>query len=78
MPIKSGRKTGQWRDSEDGLADGRYPYDVNAVFVPAALSAIGRFRDEGLLAPYATPEQAEALSAAAGRADRASACSGVA
>ena len=69
VSIKSGRKTGQWRDSEDGLADGRYPYDVNAVFVPAALSAIGRFRDEGLLAPYATPEQAKALSAATGRAE---------
>ena len=51
VSIKTGRKTGQWRDSEDGLADGRYAYDVNAVFVPAALSAIGRFRDEGLLAP---------------------------
>lgn len=69
VSIKAGRKTGQWRDSEDGLADGRYPYDVNAVFVPAALSAIGRFRNEGLLAPYATPEQDKALSAAAGRAE---------
>jgi len=69
VPIKSGRKTGQWRDSEDGLAGGRYAYDVNAVFVPAALSAIGRFRGQGLLAPYATAEQAEAVSAAAGRAE---------
>jgi hypothetical protein len=69
VPIKPGRKTGQWRDSEDGLADGRYAYDVNAVFVPAALSAIERFRNEGLLAPYATPEQAKAVSAAAGRAE---------
>jgi len=69
VPIKSGRKTGQWRDSEDGLADGRYAYDVNAVFVPAALSAIGRFRDEGLLAPYATPAQTKTLSAAAGWAE---------
>lgn len=69
VPIKPGRKTGQWRDSENGLADGRYAYDVNAVFVPAALSAIGRFRNEGLLAPYATPEQAKAVSAAAGRAE---------
>ncbi len=68
VSIKAGRKTGQWRDSEDGLADGRYPYDVNAVFVPAALSAIARFRDEGLLAPYATPEQDKALSATVGQA----------
>lgn len=69
VSIKTGRKTGQWRDSEDGLADGRYPYDVNAVFVPAALKAIARFHDAGLLAPYATPEQTPTLSAAAGRAD---------
>lgn len=69
VPIKPGRKTGQWRDSEDGLADGRYAYDVNAVFVPAALSAIERFRGEGLLAPYATPEQIKVLAAAAGRAE---------
>ena len=68
VSIKTGRKTGQWRDSEDGLADGRYAYDVNAVFVPAALSAIGRFGEQGLLAPYATREQAAALSTAASRA----------
>jgi hypothetical protein len=69
VPIKAGRKTGQWRDSEDGLADGRYAYDVNAVFVPAALRAIGRFGDEGLLASYATPEQAKILSTATGQAE---------
>jgi hypothetical protein len=30
---------GQWRDSEMGLAFGRYPFDVNAALVPAALAA---------------------------------------
>jgi hypothetical protein len=30
---------GQWRDSEMGLAFGRYPFDVNAGLVPGALSA---------------------------------------
>jgi hypothetical protein len=30
---------GQWRDSEMGLAFGRYPFDVNAALVPAALDA---------------------------------------
>jgi hypothetical protein len=69
VSIKHGRKTGQWRDSEDGLADGRYAYDVNAVFVPAALGAIARLGTQGLLSSYATAEQAVALSAAAGRAE---------
>ncbi|MET0655451.1 MAG: hypothetical protein ABWY94_07765 [Pseudoxanthomonas sp.] len=68
VSIKPGRKTGQWRDSEDGLADGRYAYDVNAVFVPAALGAIARFKEEGLLAPHATPQQADILAAAAASA----------
>jgi len=43
---------GQWRDSNDGLAGGRFPYDVNAVFVPAALDAAGRFFAGGLLDSY--------------------------
>jgi hypothetical protein len=30
---------GQWRDSPMGLGGGRYPYDVNAILVPAALRA---------------------------------------
>jgi hypothetical protein len=30
---------GQWRDSEMGLGFGRYPFDVNAALVPAALDA---------------------------------------
>jgi hypothetical protein len=30
---------GQWRDSEMGLAFGRYPFDVNAALVPAALDS---------------------------------------
>ncbi|MEK6774092.1 MAG: hypothetical protein AABY64_09130 [Bdellovibrionota bacterium] len=33
-------KTGQWRDSENGLGGGIYPFDVNAAFVPAALKAL--------------------------------------
>lgn len=49
VALKPGHDVGQWRDSEDGLAGGRYAYDVNAVFVPAALAAIARFADAGLL-----------------------------
>lgn len=64
MSLKPDRKTGQWRDSEDGLADGRYPYDVNAVFMPAALDAIARFQQAGLLQPYLSASQQQALSAA--------------
>jgi hypothetical protein len=34
------------------LAGGRFPYDVNAVFVPAALEAADRFFAGGMLDPY--------------------------
>jgi hypothetical protein len=69
VSLKPGSNVGQWRDSEDGLAGGRIPYDVNAVLVPAALAAIARFDDAGLLRPYATPAQRQAFSTA--RADAA-------
>lgn len=49
VPIKPGRMTGQWRDSSEGLGRGRFAYDVNAVFVPAALEAIARLAKAGLL-----------------------------
>jgi hypothetical protein len=49
IALKSGFDAGQWRDSNDGLGGGRFPYDVNAVFVPAALEAAGRFFASGLL-----------------------------
>ena len=52
IALKPGFDAGEWRDSNDGLAGGRFPYDVNAVFAPAALEAAGRFLDSGLLDPY--------------------------
>jgi hypothetical protein len=52
VALKSGSDAGQWRDSNDGLGGGRIPYDVNAVFVPAALEAISRFYAGGLLDSY--------------------------
>jgi hypothetical protein len=55
IALKPGIDVGQWRDSNDGLAGGRFPYDVNAVFVPAALEAAGRFFSSGLLEPYLGP-----------------------
>jgi hypothetical protein len=50
--LKPGFAVGDWRDSENGLGGGRYPYDVNAVLVPAALEATAQLNDSGLLSPY--------------------------
>ena len=50
--LKPGISVGDWRDSEDGIGRGRYPYDVNAVLVPAALEAAAQLNDSGLLSPY--------------------------
>ncbi len=59
--IKPGRRSGQWRDSDTGLGGGRYPFDVNVVFVPAALHAIDRLVRSGLLDPYLSRKDREAL-----------------
>ncbi|HEY8073160.1 MAG TPA: hypothetical protein VIF62_03605 [Labilithrix sp.] len=37
--IREDLPVGNWRDSEEGLGNGKYPYDVNAALVPAALRA---------------------------------------
>lgn len=50
--LKEGFAVGDWRDSETGLGGGRYPYDVNAVLVPAALDAAAQLHESGLLSPY--------------------------
>jgi hypothetical protein len=55
IQLKAGVPVGQWRDSNTGLGGGRFPYDVNAVFAPAALDAAGRFFVSGLLDPYIGP-----------------------
>ncbi|HZY34217.1 MAG TPA: hypothetical protein VFE75_10660 [Rhodanobacter sp.] len=68
IALKPGSSVGQWRDSNEGIGRGRYPYDVNAVWMPAALRAIGDFLDSGLLDAYVSPEQHERLRAAAARA----------
>jgi hypothetical protein len=64
VSIKAGRATGQWRDSQEGLGGGRYPYDVNVVFVPAALRAIDRLERSGLLGRYLSNDDRAALAAA--------------
>ncbi len=64
IAIGKGRLTGQWRDSEEGLGRGRYAYDVNAVFVPAALESAARLLRAGLLDRYLTTEDRAALTRA--------------
>jgi hypothetical protein len=64
VSIKPGRRTGQWRDSEEGLGRGLFPYDINVALVPAALDAIDRLLQSGLLDPHVTPEQRWALARA--------------
>jgi hypothetical protein len=59
--IKTGRRTGQWRDSEEGLGRGVYPYDVNVALVPAALDAIDRLVASGVLDAYVSEPQRRTL-----------------
>ena len=66
ISLKPGKPNGQWRDSSDGLGGGRYPYDVNAVLVPAALEATTRLLQSGLLDSCLTAGDRELLSHAAG------------
>ena len=69
ITLKPGQNVGNWRDSEEGLGGGRYPYDVNAVFVPAALDAIARLRSSGLLQPYLAGNAGAALATASRMAE---------
>jgi len=64
VSLKPGMDAGEWRDSNDGLGGGRYPYDINAVLVPAALESIDAMARAGLLAPYARPDDQVMLSRA--------------
>ena len=47
IALKEGVPVGQWRDSNDGLGGGRYPYDVNTALMPAALRAIAELARSG-------------------------------
>jgi hypothetical protein len=62
IALKPGFDAGQWRDSNDGLGGGRFPYDVNAVFAPATLEAAGRFFESGLLDSYLDSTDRELFS----------------
>jgi hypothetical protein len=47
--LKPGQVHGNWRDSEEGLAYGHYPYDVNVELMPAALRALAALNRRGLV-----------------------------
>lgn len=63
--LKPGQTVGDWRDSGTGLGGGQYPYDVDAVLVPAALDAAARLAGSGLIASYLTESDRALLSGAA-------------
>ena len=63
--LKPGFAVGEWRDSGSGLGGGHYPYDVNAVLVPAALAAAAELDASGLLTHYAGAEDRRLLGRAA-------------
>ena len=65
ISLKPGVAVGEWRDSEIGLGGGRYPYDVNAILVPAALEAAARLHSSGLLKPYLSSKDADLFARAA-------------
>lgn len=60
ISLKEGELVGEWRDSEEGLAFGRIPFDVNVALAPAALDAAARL----LASPLLGPDRAAAARAA--------------
>ncbi|MET3723862.1 hypothetical protein [Sphingomonas trueperi] len=69
IALKPGMDAGEWRDSNDGLAGGRLPYDVNAVLVPAALDSAAALQASGLLRPYLAAGDPAAFARARAVAD---------
>jgi hypothetical protein len=69
IALKHGESVGNWRDSNQGLGGGRYPYDVNGVLVPAALHAAASLRASGLLEPFLDPPADAELARAAAMAE---------
>lgn len=68
ISLKPGHDAGQWRDSEFGLGGGRYPYDVNAVLVAAALESTARLLQSGLLDPFISAADRQLLGNTAAEA----------
>ncbi|KAI1797436.1 hypothetical protein LXA43DRAFT_984433 [Ganoderma leucocontextum] len=47
--LRPGQPVGNWRDSNEGLGYGFYPFDVNTALVPASLRATQRLVESGVL-----------------------------
>lgn len=56
--IQDGVPVGNWRDSNQGLGWGVYPYDVSTALVPAALYAISDMAQAGLLSNVSVGNEA--------------------
>jgi len=67
IALKEGVPVGNWRDSNNGLGGGRYPFDVNVALVPAALRAAERLYRSGLLGDASEPAARAARYASAWR-----------
>lgn len=64
IALQDGLKWGEWRDSDDGLGGGRFPFDVNAALVPAALEAAGALLRRPELRDDHAAAEADRLAAA--------------
>ncbi|SDE03666.1 hypothetical protein [Kordiimonas lacus] len=62
IEIEEGSRVGDWRDSQEGLANGRYSYSVNAVLVPAALEAITQLVEAGVVKNEGLARNAAAMA----------------
>ncbi|KZT43842.1 hypothetical protein SISSUDRAFT_1057376 [Sistotremastrum suecicum HHB10207 ss-3] len=49
LRLRPGQPVGNWRDSNNGLGYGVYPYDVNAALMPAALRAIEALSQQDII-----------------------------
>ncbi|KZT50991.1 hypothetical protein CALCODRAFT_504066 [Calocera cornea HHB12733] len=47
--LREGQPVGNWRDSDEGIGYGHYPFDVNSALVPASLRAIEALSLNGLI-----------------------------
>jgi hypothetical protein len=56
LHLRPGQPVGNWRDSNQGLGYGQIPFDVNTALVPAALRALARLTQSGLLVLESQPD----------------------
>ena len=59
IALKAGEHAGNWRDSEDGLGGGRYPYDVNGVSGARRAGRDRRLHESGLIGAFLDQGTAE-------------------